>query len=96
MPLELKLPEDDEKGTDIVSTPDGLHPPVTLAGCEEHDRACRLYIDGLTADLREQEQYLGLPPATVRFTLTKGQIDIAAAPRLLREAQQRKQREQQQ
>ena len=37
-----------------------------------------------------------MPPGTIRFTLTKGQIDSVAAPRLLREAQQRKEREQQQ
>ena len=42
------------------------------------------------------QQYPDLPAGTLRQTLTKGQIDSVAAPRLLREAQQRKEREQQQ
>ena len=89
MPLELKSPDD------LLADP---RLPLTLAGCEEHEDACRRCIDDLVTQDREREpdKYLGLPFASHRATFTRGESDIVAAPRLLREEQRRKEQELQQ
>jgi hypothetical protein len=81
MPLELKMPDLYE---------DQRSPLLTLADIEEMNARCAAYLDRRVAEERERtpDQYLGLPLAAHRVTLTRGESDFAAAERLLKQEPQ--------
>jgi hypothetical protein len=72
MPLELEKPVDPAE-----DAPPAL---AVIERVEETRDICRRYIDGLVVEERKP----GLPFATQRHTLTKGEDEILAAERLAR------------
>ena len=81
MPLTLEMPDLSEVQRS---------PILTLADIEAMNARCAAYLDHRVAEERERapDQYLGLPFATHRITLTRGQSDFAAAERLLKQEPQ--------
>ena len=81
MALELKMPDLYE---------DQRSPLLTLADIEAMNARCAAYLDRRVAEERERtpDQYLGLPLAAHRVTLTRGESDFAAAERLLKQEPQ--------
>ena len=65
-------------------------PILTLADIEAMNARCAAYLDHRVTEERARapDQYLGLPFATHRITLTRGQSDFAAAERLLKQEPQ--------
>ena len=80
VPLTLEMPDLSE---------DQRSPLLTLAD-EQMNARCAAYLDRRVAEERERtpDQYLGLPLAAHRVTLTRGESDFAAAERLLKQEPQ--------